>query len=246
LVGNSGRSPYPHIHFQLQATPSVGSTTLDYPIDHFIIENKNISNYQKPKLNEAIANIETSKLIVKALKFIPGQTLKVKYTKDDTSSEEIWKVKADFYNNLFIKDLKTNSYAYLYQDGAMHYFQNYTGSKQSVLYHFYLALFQIPLGYYPDITVKETIPSNLVFSKTSMFIQDFLIPFPSILKINYKMKFKDIDNEMMPSEIRLTSDVSKKQFSKTKNYSTYSILIKDGDRITIESDNNLSIIIVKE
>ena len=34
--GNSGRSPYPHLHFQLQQMPYIGSQTLHYPVSYFI------------------------------------------------------------------------------------------------------------------------------------------------------------------------------------------------------------------
>ncbi len=36
--GSSGRSPEPHLHFQVQATPYVGSRTLPYPLAYFVAE----------------------------------------------------------------------------------------------------------------------------------------------------------------------------------------------------------------
>jgi murein DD-endopeptidase MepM/ murein hydrolase activator NlpD/urea transporter len=36
--GSSGRSPEPHLHFQLQATPAVGSPTLPYPFEAFLAQ----------------------------------------------------------------------------------------------------------------------------------------------------------------------------------------------------------------
>ena len=35
--GSSGRSPEPHLHFQVQATPYVGSKTLAYPLAYFMV-----------------------------------------------------------------------------------------------------------------------------------------------------------------------------------------------------------------
>ena len=36
--GSSGRSPEPHLHFQVQATPFVGSRTLAYPLAYFLVK----------------------------------------------------------------------------------------------------------------------------------------------------------------------------------------------------------------
>ena len=38
--GSSGRSPEPHLHFQVQATPYVGSRTLAYPLAYFVAEDQ--------------------------------------------------------------------------------------------------------------------------------------------------------------------------------------------------------------
>jgi len=237
LVGNSGRSPYPHIHFQLQKTPSVGSKTIDYPIDHFITDKGVVANFQKPKLDELVANIKTTDLLSKSLKFIPGQTINVSYQNKGISTDETWLVETDFYNNVYIINQETNSYAYLHQDGAVHYFQNYSGSKKTALYHFYLALFQVPLGYYQDLEVQDTVPSNLVFSKYRMVLQDFLIPFYTMFKAEYTLKNMSIDNEMLPKMIELRAQVKKTSFNTSQTFKEYTMLLKENNHIEISTDS---------
>ena len=245
LVGNSGRSPYPHIHFQLQETPSVGSKTLDYPIDHFVTNQGEFLSYAKPILDNYVSNIKTTELLSSALKFIPGQTLKVNFQKGDQLNVETWQVETDFQNNVYIVNQEMSSFAYLHQDGAVHFFQNYTGSKQSALYHFYLALFQVPLGFYKDMLITDSVPSNLIFSKWNMLLQDFLIPFYTLFKVRFSLKYISIDNEMSPSRIELKSQLNKIVFKKNKLYKDYSIVITGKRNIEISTDS-MKIVLTKD
>ena len=43
--GNSGRSPYPHLHFQVQASPEPGAPTIPYPVDRYIVRKNGDSRY---------------------------------------------------------------------------------------------------------------------------------------------------------------------------------------------------------
>ncbi|HES59151.1 MAG TPA: M23 family metallopeptidase, partial [Caldithrix sp.] len=57
--GNSGRSPFPHLHFQFQVTPYIGSVTLDYPFGNFLLkENKGYvqKNFEFPKKEDIVVN----------------------------------------------------------------------------------------------------------------------------------------------------------------------------------------------
>ena len=78
FCGSSGRSPIPHLHFQLQSTPYIGSKTLNYPICHFIensADTTKMLSYTNPQLDTNVENIEINSILKKALSFIPGQEL---------------------------------------------------------------------------------------------------------------------------------------------------------------------------
>jgi len=216
--GNSGRSPYPHLHFQMQATPFIGSKTIDYPIDHFVKSDEagyKFNSYNKPLLNEKVSNIETADLIKNALNLIPGQKLKYQLWQEDKSTiTEEWEVKTDYYNNSYIFCEQTNSYAHLFNDGCVHYFKSFAGDKNSALYYYYLALYHIPLGFYKSMELVDKFPPNAVVNKIKMIIQDFIAPFYQAFKLNYTLKFTEIDNELAPEKIILKSQMCQYFFNK--------------------------------
>ncbi len=224
--GNTGRSPYPHLHFQLQATPYIGSKTLDYPIDHYIkIDKKKFQlfSYDKPVKGDKVSPIDRTDLLKNAFNFIPGKKLKYAYK----GRTEIWEVKTDYYNNTYIHCEKTNSFAHLFNDGFVHYFKSFAGDKNSALFQFYLALYQVPLGFYEKLTIKDTFPPNVVNNPLIKIINDFVSPFYPLLKVDYQLMYESVDNELMPDEIKLNSTVIQNFINRS--------LAKDEYRITINS-----------
>ena len=235
--GNSGRSPYPHLHFQLQATPYIGSKTLDYPIDHYIkINNKyQLHSYEKPEKDDTVSSIKISELLKNAFNLIPGKKLNYKFN----GIIESWEVKTDYYNNTFIHCTNTNSYAYLFNDGFVHYFKSFSGNKNSALFHFYMALYQVPLGFYEKLTVNDILPPDIITNKTIKILNDFLAPFYHVLKVDFKLEYHYIDNELMPDEIILISSVTQSFFNKKTNPFKYKIFVTNKGIIRIEKNSDI-------
>ncbi len=80
--GSSGRSPEPHLHFQLQTTPYIDSKTIEFPLAYYLRKENNKYHFHCfdiPKENEIVSNVKTTKLLTEAFDFVPGKTFYFNY-----------------------------------------------------------------------------------------------------------------------------------------------------------------------
>ena len=73
--GNSGRSPYPHLHFQLQASSKIGAPNIFWPLSEYLVgEELNLGFVQKgiTKEQETLSNITTSPILQTGFKWNHG------------------------------------------------------------------------------------------------------------------------------------------------------------------------------
>lgn len=237
--GNSGRSPYPHLHFQVQETPFIGSITLDYPIGHYMVKKprgNELKFYQKPEQNEIVSNITRTPLLQKAFNFVPGKRFRWFLEGNDSFQE--WEIKTTALNQTYFECKTSGSKAFFEEDEDLVLFTHFDGDRSSVLYYFYLATFKVQKGYYQDLILKDRYPVNHVFSKKSLFLQDFIAPFYQYLKASYEIKYASIDNELSPSSIIIKSSAQKfvgKKLLSTSNF-----------EIQINEEGNMSLSVIEK
>lgn len=240
--GNSGRSPYPHLHFQMQYSPYIGSKTLDYPIGYYLFrdgESLKLKNYGYPHKGQKVMNVETTDLISNAFDLVPGRQFNYHVNINGAEWDERWEVFTDEFNNSFIKCDKKGSVAYFENDGNILTFRHFEGNKNTLLYWFYISLYRVQLGFYPEIVIEDDFPVNLFFRKSILFFQDFLAPFVKILRSKYRLEYKSIDSEISPSEIVLES-VSVNKIGKftTREISSEIVLTPAGvSRLSLHGTN---------
>ncbi len=227
--GNSGRSPYPHLHFQIQEYPYIGSVTKDYPISAYI-SSENTSykflSHKRPLKDEKVSNIEANELLSKAYKFTPGEILKfdVEGYKDIDSVS--WEVKVNPYNESYLQCSRTNSIAYFENDDHQFYFTYFEGSKNCLLYYFFLGSYKIQEGFYQDLVLKDKYPLYLVYPKMIRWLHDFISPFILLIKSEYSVQYSSIDDYMSPEKIILNSSL--------KNYFNKRVLNKKDFCISLD------------
>jgi len=236
VVGNSGHSAYPHVHFQMQATPYVGSETLDYPINNYILnkeKNKDLISSGKPKLNEIISPAEQDEILSKAFNFTPGQKIKVKYENETTIKELEWQIFKTTYNETYFYCKKTKSTAYFYSDDVGFYFKNFYGDKKSELLLFFKYLYSVKKTYCNDIQHVSSIRPDLFFRKYILIIQDFIAPFYLFLKTKFVLNYVKKDDDFSADFIKLESNIQKSFFHKKGKITKSNILIKQDGNIKI-------------
>lgn len=180
--GNSGRSPYPHIHFQFQLTDKIGEKTFKYPFGIYVAYsgNKDLKLFDYPQEGNIVKNIETHKIIKNAFDFKLGNKFQFIYEYDDKKVEEEWEVKIDIYNLLYLEN-NFGEIAYFFVSDKVFYFTSYIGKKNSALYYFYLSSPIVPFTYDKDI-VWQT-PYSITESNNTklLYLNELLLLYKNFL-----------------------------------------------------------------
>ncbi|MCS7074876.1 MAG: M23 family metallopeptidase, partial [Bacteroidia bacterium] len=189
--GSSGRSPEPHLHFQLQQSPFVGSLTLYYPIAYYIVQSKQetyFRSFEIPKEGEILGNVKTTWLLSHAFEWLPGTILAWSVEYPNGKRESItWQAFVNAWNIPYLYCHKTKSYAYFVNNGTVHYFTEFYGDKTSLLYQFYLLLNKVLLGYYQNLVITDSLPTDGFYDGVITWLQDFIAPITPSLKASYHL-----------------------------------------------------------
>lgn len=188
-LGNSGRSPEPHLHFQVQSMPYIGSKTIPYPINSFIKQDQ-LHSIAKPKLNDCIENVTEDVNIKQAFELQPGKKMKLNI--NEVEFEE-WEIHTDAFNKKYILNTHDQSIAYFQTENGVFQFTSFIGEQDNFLFKFYLAMQKIVLGNYLNLTCEDIIPKHYLSKGLSAVIMDFIAPFVSISDYNYYSKLIQYD-----------------------------------------------------
>lgn len=223
--GNSGRSPYPHLHFQFQANPYVGSTTIDYPFGHYLLKEESgysLKSFDFPQKNQVLVNPAKNEVLNKVLHFIPGQRINVSVEVDSEKTkwkklagEYEWVAETDVYNTTFIRSETDGSTAYLYNQGDIHFFTNFNGKKYSSLFWFYVSLFKVPVGFQAGSRIQDSLPVHQLFGGMLKYLQDFMAPLFLFLKAGYELTLKEAGDILSSDSVKLEAEITKKIAGRT-------------------------------
>jgi len=233
--GNSGRSPEPHLHFQVQLSPEIGAKTHSYPFGYYFekTDDKPILRMGEiPTENSIIYNVDGLELIYNTFDFKPGRTLNVSFNGEKLS----WTIATNEYNQTYIFCEKSKSTAYFVNDGTMFYFTDFEGRKSSALYMFYRSCFKLLLAGERSIEIRDRIPLSKELPSSVKWLQDFIAPLALLSRVNFSSQLNRLDNPFYPENAEFVNRVEVKYFGKKQPFMEYTVAVSQS-KIEIKSEN---------
>ncbi|MEO7216281.1 urea transporter [Mucilaginibacter sp.] len=219
LCGNSGRSPEPHLHFQMQATPYVGSKTISYPFAYFkenVGHAEQFNSFNVPALDSTVHNIATSSALKQAFAFQPGYVARV----TAGSNTETWEVFTDTLNQTYLFHHESGDIAYFVSNDTAFYFTAFYGGRSSLLYKFQLAAYKVIFSAESGVKAKDVFPVNITGSKPTVWLYDLVSPFYHFIGRIYQSYTRPLSNGLL-----VTSFGYKTGFSKNKQFMRADVLV---------------------
>jgi urea transporter len=236
-VGNSGRSPYPHLHFQLQPTPYIGSKTLRYPLFAFIDEGSEVKTFSYPEESHKIKAPEENQFLKRTFNLMTGT--KMLWTIGTPSGKEriTWEVMTNIYNVSYIYCHSTKSVAHFSNDGVHFFFTYFDGDRKSLLYQFYLAAFRIPLIYLEGNLTVDYLPVNRTFSGLRLFIHDITAPFFMYLRSRSEVLLEMTGSEFDVDCFEYKSIIAGYSFRHLVWQKQYRLTVNKNGSLSFENEN---------
>jgi urea transporter/murein DD-endopeptidase MepM/ murein hydrolase activator NlpD len=207
--GNSGRSPYPHIHFQFQVSDKIGEKTHLFPFSNLIEKHTDclsLKTFDYPVTATRVQNLETHKPMKKAFDFGFGNKFEFNYERDGIRITENWEVKIDMNSSTFIESSE-GDIAYFYLTDKVFYFYSYSGQNKSSLYYFNLIGMQVPLSYHKKMCWSDTYSVAHLKTGITRYLSEFLLFYKGLLSAKGNFRFEETPDEVkdyiIASEIKL-------------------------------------------
>ncbi len=189
LCGNSGYSPQPHIHVQVQATDQIGDHTLPFSFVNFLCGDQFYSN-RVPLEGKDIEPVAVNKRLDNSLTFILDQHHSFAVYQNGSKTDELELEVKMAPDGLFYFDSGKGRLYFGKHEGTFYFYR--VEGKDNYLNKMFMALPRLPLAFKEEMSWEDTIPVGSVVSGfkrgATLFLSSF---YHDLNRITYSGKWKD-------------------------------------------------------
>lgn len=225
--GNSGRSPEPHLHFQIQTTPYIGSKTFAYPISYYVATTNGksiIKEFSIPLETELVNNVNLNAFLQQAFDFLPGYNMVVQ---EQGGDEQRWEVFTDAYNQNYLYCHTTKSVAYFTKTTVAFYFASFEGDKKSLLYRFYTACYKVYCTTDLDGSLSDKFPLQLNRHFVLQWLQDIIAPFYIFSRLHFESYNTVSSKDFLQPEFEIHSQQTQYFLSYAREINQSTVQVKN-------------------
>lgn len=208
-VGNSGRSPVPHLHFHAQMGVDAGSKTLfSHIINYKILQEDGSFSFVSsgtPSENDRISAYIPEKDLAPILQLSYGQVQRFLVTSGNSSFEESWKVDLDLMGtHSIVSDNGTKAEFSIFN--GIYNSLSVSGKRSSALAAFTLVASRLPWVEKQQLKWQDEPSLSIVLSPMWKHLALFLIPFFKPIRVKSRAELLPHGNQiLLKGETRLSA-----------------------------------------
>ncbi len=189
LCGNSGYSPQPHIHIQVQLSPEIGAYTVPFSFVSYLSENRFFSN-NTPQEGETVEPAYPDKSLDLRMSFILDTEYHYEVLKEGKVINQLKITVRMSPDGTFYFDSGRGVLYFGKQEGTFYFYR--FDRKDEYLKTFFMALPKLPLFYRKGVVWEDFIPIKIVAGEIKKSVILFFSSFRhNFAKVLYKGEFLD-------------------------------------------------------
>jgi hypothetical protein len=188
-VGNSGRSPVPHLHFQIQSAPEVGAPTRYAEFIHYQLRDEKDDKAQHyithgvPSQGQVVARMEVDEQVRSAASLAPGRQWRWLIEQGGQSREEHWESQIDPLGQRCLLDRFGRAELTLFVDDHYTTLLDYDGPASRLLGLFYLGMPRLPFVKDSRLTWQDQPSSAPFLGPMGRLLHEILLPFVELNRV---------------------------------------------------------------
>lgn len=188
--GSSGRSPMPHLHFQIQRSKHLGSPTIAFEFGDVILrrdETSRLGTHLVPDEGSTVRPVQRDDNLARALTFVPGVTYVLEATPGNR--QELAQVEVDLRGRRSLCSPLGRLYFDAYDSALV--LTGFEGAPRSLLRYLLLSSARVPFDSASEIAWTDSLPRRLLLPGVFRAIADLssvVVPDIGRIDVEYRLK----------------------------------------------------------